>query len=111
MQKYLKILGILFEERDRLEKKRMRINPYKAGSDEKIKKLDVLIKENNQLIDQFEKIVKLFLDSQDAYTREIIQKHYYEGTRWNAISGNTDVGESTTRMHITRACDAWDYKK
>ena len=33
MQKYLKILGILFEERDRLEKKRMRINPYKAGSD------------------------------------------------------------------------------
>ena len=62
MQKYLKILGILFEERDRLEKKRMRINPYKAGSDEKIKKLDMLIKENNQLIDQFEKIVKLFLE-------------------------------------------------
>lgn len=111
MQKYLKILGILFEERDRLEKKRMRINPYKAGSDEKIKKLDVLIKENNQLIDQFEKMVKDFLDSQDAYTREIIQKHYYEGKGWNAIIGNGDVGESTTRMHITRACDAWDYKK
>lgn len=111
MQKYLKILGILFEERDRLEKKRMRINPYKAGSDEKIKKLDVLIKENNQLIDQFEKMVKDFLDSQDAYTREIIHRHYYEGVAWDVIACNIKAGDSTPRMHITRACEAWDYKK
>lgn len=111
MQKYLEILSKLFEERDRLEKKRIRINPYKAGSDEKIKKLDVLIKENNQLIDQFEKIVKDFIDSQDAYTREIIREHYYEGKGWNAVSGDIKTSESTPRMHITRACEAWDYKK
>lgn len=108
---YLQILRKLEKKQNELHKTRSHINPYKAGSDDKIRNIDRQLEINEKLIKQLVIIIDPFMAAQSRTTKKAIKDYYYKVKDWSKIysENEPDLSDSTLPQRIRRAADDWQF--
>lgn len=108
---YLQILRKLAKKQKELHKKRSHINPYKAGSDNKIRDIDRQLEINEKLIKQLVIIIAPFMAAQSCTTKKAINDYYYKVKDWSEVysENEPDLSDSTLAQRIRRAAEDWQF--